>query len=91
MVFEQGSRVMGSVNRCFTKITVSGEALSQGRWLGQGGAAVPGARYDVMGAAVDERKDGASCFPCTVLQTGAGRSQSMAGWDRKIDRGQFGI
>lgn len=61
--------------------------------VGQGELLWLWARYDVMGAAVDERKDGASCFPMhVVLQTGAGRSQSMAGWDRrKIDRGQFGI
>lgn len=30
--------------------------------------------------------------PCTrFCRQGTGRSRSMAGWNRKIDRGQFGI
>lgn len=87
VVFEQGSRVMGSVNRCFTKIKQSvASSVVTGQMVGQGELLWLWARYDVMGAAVDERKDGASCFPMhMVLQTG-GREVTERGRVGQKDR-----
>lgn len=87
VVFEQGSRVMGSVNRCFTKIKQSvASSVVAGQMVGQGELLWLWARYDVMRAAVDERKDGASCFPMhMVLQTG-GREVTERGRVGQKDR-----
>lgn len=54
VVFEQRSRVMGSVNRCFTKIkqTVVSSIVA-GQMVGQCELLWLWARYDVMGSAVE--------------------------------------
>lgn len=84
----------GSVNRCLTAIkeTVACSTV-QGQMVGQHEVVRLQAGYQVMGSAVEPEEGRRwDISPLTwCCREGTGRVQSMARWNSKGERSQFGI